>query len=478
MTDTPESPTMNRSFGIAANATLILISRVSQALGQVVVVTVLLRRLGLAQFGTLGYLLALVGMTRQAGELGQDLGLSRGHMRKVLHSTEIISAAVLSRISVAIVLSGPLLAIVLLTAPADARTFLVLQLDVLLCLVAGALFSDYRAREEVRPESLAVPFASLTVALSTWLFVDSVATFAFCSLGGSTVLFALAIMNPWTPLPRPSLPSWSATKRVLSDSLSVAVCNGLGFAYSRAGLLALYVLGGAEASGAYSAGLRILQAAGMIPGSLALAIFPRLSRLLVDESPDYSKLAQRAFDVMLTVCIPAMAAFHIVVPDLLILILGDRAAPIIPVARIMSGCVGASFPGTILGVLMLSGETVKSYIRFWVGSIAFHSTIVVIAVTKGAESVGASAALVISDLVVTTILFCIVRTERVRLVVWPGLLWGAIWGTGTVLILMTLAPLGPSLRWTGAAAVAVLLGSTLKNKLETADKSVRPPQGM
>jgi len=143
---------------------------------------------------------------------------------------------------------------------------------------------------------LGVIFVSANLSLG-WILLASV-------LGNLIVASAfLARLSSWQlPL------SWKIDKkfwrRVLGQSWVFAVLITLAVFYLRISVVLVGLLQGPYFTGLYGSGFKFIEAAILIPQSVALALFPLSSKLFVENKEKLARLYQKALVVLLVFSIP------------------------------------------------------------------------------------------------------------------------------------------------------------------------------
>jgi O-antigen/teichoic acid export membrane protein len=444
---------------LSTNSFLILLSRAIPLFCQLVILSTLLSRLPLAAVGTLGFLQSFGLLTRQMGELGQDLGLTRGLAGADGPRTGLLAASLLSRF-----VAGSAVTLILLWpaahfAPGQLDTYFILQTDSLLFLLYSAIFASYRAHDEIRPEGLALSTGALVTLALTWIYGASPASFAACALAGSLATLALALLNPWQGAmhfhPGAALGQlWE----IVQGSMALAICAACGSFYIRAGSAVLYLLNGPSAAGAYDAVQRLLLAVGLIPGAVALATYPSLCRLSGRDARGFGVLLQEALDPVVCLSVPAALGFALVVPDALDLLMGPKSIALIPVARALGASLLFTFGGTILGYSVLAGSNLRRFIHIWIQSILVHVVLAVAAVRMEWGATGVATATLCSDALINLRFLWLVRAESRDLTVWRGFLRGTAYAGLLGLYWWMTASRGRGLSWTGMLAISLLMG--------------------
>lgn len=173
-----------------------------------------------------------------------------------------------------------------------------------------------------------------------------------------------AVLARWRSLPTLRL-SPAAWRSALAEAYPFALTGVIAMVYMRLDVVLLGWWRGAATAGWYSAGYRLWEAMGLIPGSLLDAMFPELSRLWRADRQGLRRLVQRAQRAMAVGGAALAVAAALASGWLIVLFYGDAAAyaPARTVFLVLVGALPATFLYLLSGHLLYAAGQQRAVTR-------------------------------------------------------------------------------------------------------------------
>jgi len=287
--------TARNSFWLVAEKTLRLLSAL-------VVATWVARHLGPSEFGRFSYALALVAMFTPLASMGLDSVLVRALVRTPQARSALIGTAMLLRgIGAVLTVACSLVAASVILSSTAGLPEIVLPLALAtLCVFADPMDAVMQAtmRNHV---SVAIRSGSLIVAsgLRIGLILCGAGVVAFAWVQAAEA--AMACLGLIWLLRRSDMrpiPSWAATKELLTLAWPLAVTGLLIGIYTKLDQIFLGYFVSHEDLGVYAAAMRISELWYFLPSAVIVAVFPTMVRLHANSSPQAFQIHfQRLLDL-------------------------------------------------------------------------------------------------------------------------------------------------------------------------------------
>jgi O-antigen/teichoic acid export membrane protein len=357
---------------ILRNWTALAGSQVVSSLIAMVLMVVVSRTLGDAEFGRFYLALTLTMVVGVAVDFGTSQVVTREIARDPARTRPYLGRAALVVAVLGIGLYAALIGAVRILGLAPEVRTLVAILGVLmvaegLAQVLGAVFQAHERM--VLPALTRVGANALTLAIATPLLLrgygaTTVAVVIVVAAGARVAIQAVAVRRlAGFGLPPTRAPSW---RGLLRAGFPFLAAQGLGLFVARANVLVLGLVASDAAIGWYAAASRVMEALNFIPLVLTMAAFPVLSRLWVGARDEFDRTVRRTLELVLLVAVPVGVMVLVLAPDVVgFLFTLQSYAPAVPVLRIQAISLSLIFVDFLLVcVLMASGRE-----RTWLGIV-------------------------------------------------------------------------------------------------------------
>jgi O-antigen/teichoic acid export membrane protein len=387
---------------IARNAGLKVLVQTTR-LASLVLVIVMARVLGPAEFGkfTLAYTLAtLLGV---ALEFGVSPVLTRGVARDPAATAAQWASAATLKLGLLGLLGPVFLALPLLAHRPWDTTAAVWLLGLALALQSfvengvsvftGVQRLDHELRVRLVEKSVLVVagFAALGLGGGLLGVVCAFVLAAAVSLGLTTWLIhrRLARLDRWWDAPG----AWALARELAP----VAQALVFAFATSRLAPIAVALLAGDVAAGHFGAAFRVYDVMSIVPVTLIAAVYPELART-PSTAPRFRALTTQAVEALLLLAWPVALGLLVSAPWLIGWIYGPRYLAAAPVLALLGAAVGCAMVQHFCGVVFLALDQPRR-LRV-VAVLAFGTSAVVTpSLVLAGGAVGAALAVLIVELV-------------------------------------------------------------------------------
>lgn len=292
-----------------------------------------------------------------------------------------------------------------------------------------------------------------TVALIVALVLAGASLLPFFAISIPAGALALAItavlVRDDTPLlPRFVTKTWMP---LLKDTVSYAAATAVNVAYFRITIIALSLIGTALETGYFATSYRIIEVLIAIPGLLVSAVFPILARAAHSDRVRLNYAVQRVFEVTIIVGVWFALATDLSARFLIHLVAGDRSNPSITVLRIQALALIATFVAMGCGFALLSLRRHRELLIANLVALGC-SVALTLALAPTYGAIGAAVATVIAEfgLALTTALLLVHPHTDVRLNAFIVVAAGLAAGAGAV---TALAPMHEVIRVVAASVI-------------------------
>lgn len=327
---------------LARNTLWLLIGRIGTQGALVLFSVVVARRLGVVGFGEYALVASVLFIANVLTSFGTDMLLVREIAARRGTALAPAALAVQLALSLAVIALGGLAAPLV---PGQSPTVVAALRLGLLTLLPLAPYTVLAAM--LRGSGRMAPYALVNLAVAV---VQLIAAIAFVPGGGDAVQVAVVLvatqclaaviagiacvlsgldLRPLVRDPRPRLGA------LLRASTPIAVLGALGMLYQRTPVLMVSILAGAAATGAFSAGLRAVEAAKTIHVAAWGAIYPALAEDHAREERS-GAAAQRHLLPLVILALVAAGALTALADPLVALVFGAGFAPAAGAVRILA----------------------------------------------------------------------------------------------------------------------------------------------
>ncbi|MFQ5752237.1 MAG: flippase [bacterium] len=204
-------------------------------------------------------------------------------------------------------------------------------------------------------------------------------------------------------------------KRLLRSSLPFGISLCLANLYHNVGIILLSALQDAEVVGWFAAGARLLKFVGIIPTILSIAIFPALSREMIQSKDRFADLFTKGFKYICFLAIPLIAGIIIMAEDITKVMFGSEFENSIVVLRILAWAGGLIFFNIFLAGLFNASNNQKKLVIIQIFATILNVLLNLILIPRFAH-VGAAISMVATEgvIFVTCIVFAFQRISRLQ----------------------------------------------------------------
>lgn len=395
---------------------MLLAARVYGAVTAALLAVVTVRVLSIEEYGRFATAMAIIAVVGIIAESGISALATRQITLDEQRTDRILGVALSAEAATAIV-AGLLLVPLGLLLGYPGSVLVLLALGALLILAQGALGALSGAFQARRVFEL---FAVCVVVQATVMVVGGiaalvagagaaglVATAGLAFAAGAVVAFVLAGRR------LAARPVFAGAPRqilaFLREAAPMAIVASIGIIYARLGLLALSKLGDDRAVALYNVPLTIVELTFIVPGAVATAFYPLLTRQLAVDRAD----AERSFDLVMRLFVLGSVPIALVLglggTDLISVVFGDAYAESGEILAVLAASVVLNFFNYLAWYALLAARREARRIPAIAAGLVLNAVLCVVLIPRHG-AIGAAIALVVCDaLMVAWLLFVIDR---------------------------------------------------------------------
>jgi len=234
------------------------------------------------------------------------------------------------------------------------------------------LASFLNAQEKMKYMAMAVIFSQLSIFIIGVVFVllkFPLAVIFLAGVGGQFIvaLFFLLKAKAWG-LPLGWVVDEKFFKKTLASSWAFAFLLILAVFYLRISIILVGLLKGDYYTGLYGSAFKFIEAMILIPQSLALALFPLSSRLVLEDKQRLKSIYQKGLGVLLLFSLP-FALVLTVFPKLIITLAYSQAyLPAVPVLSLLGLSLILFFLNALPGNIIQNSDKFKRFLPWAVAN--------------------------------------------------------------------------------------------------------------
>lgn len=296
---------------IAKNMFWLTTGQIGSRLFRAIIIIYAARVLGVSGYGVFAYVLGLAGFFTIFADIGVGHILTREVSKKPEEASYYFATSFWIKVFLLFFTGGLIIFIAPHFSKIEAAKAL-LPLVALLTAFDGVrdlTIAFFRGKEKMQLEALVMGFTNITIAIFGFIILSvsptpKSLTIAYVLSAGSGTLLGIAVLrNQFSKL----LSSFrkNLLRPILSSAWPIALLGVLGAFMLHTDILMLGFFRTPGEVGLYSASQRIVQFLYMLPGILAISLFPALSRFI--EHSDYEKaktLMERGMGAIFLIALP------------------------------------------------------------------------------------------------------------------------------------------------------------------------------
>jgi len=345
---------------VALNSGLLFAANVLSTGTSLVVISLIARYLGQSGLGRYGYVISFLEMFIGFSEMG----LSRILVREIARERERTEEHLGSALSLRLLLSGLVLAAVLIGATAsapDRELWLAIQvycLGQILFLLGELANSVFRAHQRMEFQLAVVAVAQLLILVLTVLAVyfrlGLLALFVVTLLAnGVRLLVAARFLGRHFTSLRLSTDG-RLMRHTLRESVPVGISLLLRRYIWRGGVLLLVAWKGELAAGLLYGPLRVVEQMRIVPMSLVGSILPLLSGQARRAEKAFSNTYEKAFKLFALFSLFLAVTLTFLARPIVVLLLGPDLAEAAGVLQLLGWAVLLTFPNLLFGTVLIA----------------------------------------------------------------------------------------------------------------------------
>ncbi len=376
----------------------------------------LARSLGVTDFGLYTVALSYFSIISSFADFGINRFLIREVSIDKSMAAELLCNVVILRLSFTSVLFAIFATVLYLFDPDKMRVSLVLLATLAILPQSVALTFDaiFVAIQKLQFSALALFISSMATALAGLLLINrgfgSMGAINALIFGQLIYLFSLTVFLYKQKILVMSKIEVSIIKKALTGSLPYGLLGVLGLLYFRTDSILLSYMKGSYEAGIYGVAYRFLEAIIFIPSSLALAIFPTMTKLHYGNLAEMKKLYKKILKLMTVLGIITALGCIFVLPEIIKLFLPNYFKAI-DIIRVLSLSIPFIFVYVPLSqIILTSDKYLKSLVLISIGTLFFNILLNLIYIPQYG-SLGAALITVISDVLSFIIVLLFIRIK-------------------------------------------------------------------
>jgi O-antigen/teichoic acid export membrane protein len=330
----------------------------------------LARFLGVHDFGIYSFTLAFIYPFMQVADFGIERYILRDLSRDPDRSSYYLSNLIPLRIIFAVtaLAIAILLGLILGQTSTQIIYFFVFGLALIPYNLIFLFISYLNSQEKMEYYAVAnIMQITLTAGLgilSALLRLGLVAIFLSYPLANLILLVFFLVQAKKWKIPLGWNINWAFWKKSLSESWIFAALLIVAVFYLRLSTIMVGVLKGPEATGLYSSASKFVEAMILIPQSLALALFPLFSKLILEDKEKLKSIYKKGLGILFLLSLPFSFALIFGSKIIAGFAYGQEYLPAVPVFIVLGISVIFFFVNALAGTIIQNSSQVKKFLPF------------------------------------------------------------------------------------------------------------------
>ncbi|MGH2763021.1 MAG: oligosaccharide flippase family protein [Thermoleophilaceae bacterium] len=385
---------------VVAYATGVLLTVVSAAL--------MIRHLGVTDFGRFATVTALVGIVAGLAEAGlTTIGVREYSVREGSARDRFMANLVGLRLVIATLGAGVAVGFAAIAGYEDVMIVgtLVAGAGLVVLIAQATLTIPLQAALRLGAVSgLDLARVVATVALVIAFVVADAGLVAFLAVSvpaaGAALVLTIPLARGTMPmLPRLDLAEWWP---LLRDALPVTAASVIGVVYYRVAIIVTSLVASSGETGYFGASFRIVEVLIAVPGLLVISAFPLLARAARDDRARFGYALQRMFEVALILAVGTALAVAAGAEIAIDVVAGEEFGPSVEVLQIQGIGLAATFLVATWGFALLS---LRAHVAILAANASALALVVVLTLALAPDlgAKGAAIATVVAEIALATI---------------------------------------------------------------------------
>ena len=397
---------------ISKNVTLAFIGRFLGNIIAIISLGFITRALGTGSFGEYTTVIAYLAIFQLVSDFGLHTLLTREISQNPHNEQEIVSKFFTLRLCIvfvvllfgcALVFAFPYSSVVKIGVVMSGIAFLAMSLTQMLLGVFQKHFQVYKSTTaellgRIVNLVLVIIFFYTHAGVLYFLLAFIVATLVMLC---ANLLFTQSLVKFRVIFP---IPGW---KQTLKTAIPVAVSIIFTLLYFRADTIILSIMKDAEAVGLYGAAYKVLEAFLFFPAAFFGILMPILSRQ-AKNSKKLGKTVSFLFNSSVFVVAPLVAGGVLVSATILNVVGGEQFVQSTTTLQILFGAIGVIVFGNLFGNTVIALDIQKKAMIAYIAGFVFN-VVANILVIPTYSYTGAAATTLLTEILVTIVLFVVVR---------------------------------------------------------------------
>ncbi len=401
---------------VALNTIAIFAARVIDILAGILIVVLVARYLGVERFGDYAFITSLVGLIVSVTYFGLERVAIREIARSRENANESLGAVLVVRwglsAMVVLVIAGYLS---FSSPPAPIVLSVIVATASELIWASGSVFScTFKALEKMHLETVttfAFRMASLAlIGLVTLYGGGMVMLFvAICAANIGRTLLAIHYSNSLSVRPAIKV-DWPLWKRYAREAFVLGAVVVFALGTFRTGVIFLKYLRGATDVALFHSSQTVILQMQVLPMSIAMALFPTLSKLGLTAPDRLAKVSGAALKYLFVASVPFAIVLHLFSGIIITIVFGRDFSGASPVLRTMSWCIIPLFLSSLVEFVLISMNRQRDVVMAWGATFLINAVLSFLLIGSfGAR--GAAAAVLASFVLLTLFLFLFLESR-------------------------------------------------------------------
>jgi O-antigen/teichoic acid export membrane protein len=398
---------------VARNTILQVVGKVIGAAIGLLVVALLTRYLHQSGYGQYATVLAYVGFLSVVADLGLYLVANRELALPNADQPRVVGNVVGIRlVSAILVLGAGVILAAFLPYPAVVRQGIAVATLAFLCIAVTqllvAVFQVHLTMWPVVSGEILGRLVLLGAVVYGTTHAWGLVPLLTGQVAANAVNLALVLAVVWrfTPVrPRFEASEW---KRILRDTLPIALSVVLNLIYFRIDTIFLSLLKPAAVVGLYSSAYKILEILAQFPAMFVGLVLPALSAAFI-EPERFKIIFQRAFEVVVLAALPIVTGGILLAEPIVRFINGDEFAPAAPYLRILVVAVGLLYLSSLSGHAIVAIRKQRTMVWGYLG-VAALGVVLYLVLIPPLSATGAAIGTVVTEFAIMAAGYAIILT--------------------------------------------------------------------
>lgn len=204
--------------------------------------------------------------------------------------------------------------------------------------------------------------------------------------------------------------AWDGWKKIIKQSYPLAVSGILTMIYFSSDSLIISIFKPAADVGIYRLSYKVLESLIFFPAMFVGLVMPFLSQAAFRDWPRFSRISQRALDILIIFAVPLALGTFFVSPAIIGLLGGGHYPEAVPILDILMVAVGIIFLGTLFSFMLIAGHQQQKLMKISAWAAVFNVALNLLLIPRYSYYAAAVTTVVTEALVIFLMILALKRS--------------------------------------------------------------------